>query len=75
MGPEETELRCREEGEEAESREISQGNQEYGQDGRRYRGHDMDQHGERAQQVENVPRHAPWIVNVDWGRCSNVTEL
>jgi hypothetical protein len=65
MGPEETESRCREEGEEAESGEISRGDREYGRDGRWYRGRDMDQRGERAQRVGNVPRHAPWIANVD----------
>ena len=47
------------------------------QDGKRDRGRDRggDRYGEKRQRMENVPRHAPWVANVDWDRCPNVADL
>jgi hypothetical protein len=46
-------------------------------DGRRERGHHRDRgrDGEKWQRMENVPRHAPWIANVNWEKCTSVPEL
>lgn len=45
-------------------------------DGGRERGHrDRDRDGEKRRRMENVPRRAPWVANVDWDRCTNVPEL
>jgi hypothetical protein len=64
-------------GKKRKSGEISRDDREYDRDGRRDRGRDRDRdrRGERGQRVEHVPRHAPWVANVDWDRCSNVAEL
>lgn len=57
--------------------EMSRDDREYDRDGRRERDHHRDRgrDGERRQRMENVPRHAPWIANVDWEKCTIVPEL
>lgn len=61
--------------------ELSRDDRESGRDGRRERGRDREQdrigdrYGEKRQQMGGVPRHTPWIANVDWDRCTNVAEL
>jgi len=66
-------------GKKRKSGEMSRDDREYDRDGRRERGHggerDGDRYGERRQRMENVPRYAPWIVNTNWDRCTNVAEL
>ena len=68
-------------GKKRKSGEISRDDREYDRDGRRERGHDggrdrdRDRYGERRQRMENVPRYAPWIENINWDRCRNVAEL
>lgn len=68
-------------GKKRKSGEMSRDDREYDRDGKRDRGHDRDRdrdrdrHGERRRRMENVPRHAPWVANVDWDRCPNVAEL
>jgi hypothetical protein len=68
-------------GKKRKSGEISRDDREYDRDGRRDRGRDRDRdrggdrYGEKRQRMENVPRCAPWIANVDWDRCANVAEL
>ena len=64
-------------GKKRKSGDISRGDGEYDRDSRRDRGRDRDRdrHGEKRQRMENVPRHAPWVANVDWDRCPNVADL
>ena len=68
-------------GKKRKSGEMAQDDREYDRNSRRgrgsdgERGRDGDRYGEKGQQMENVPRHAPWIANVDWDRCPNVAEL
>ena len=68
-------------GKKRKSGEMSRDDREYNRDARRERGRDgerdmdRDRYGEKRQRMENVPRHAPWIANTDWDRCTNVAEL
>lgn len=68
-------------GKKRKSGEMLRDGREYDRDGRgersrdRERGRGEDRYGERRQRMENVPRCAPWIGNVDWGRCTNVAGL
>ena len=68
-------------GKKRKSGEMSRDVREYDRDARRERGRDgerdmgRDRYGEKRQRMENVPRHAPWIANTDWDRCTNVAEL
>lgn len=68
-------------GKKRKSGEMSRDDREYDRDGRRDGGRDRDRdrdgnrHGEKRQRMENVPRHAPWVTNVNWDGCPNVAEL
>jgi len=65
-------------GKKRKSGEMSRDDREYDRDSRRDRGRDRDRDRDRYQygeRMENVPRYAPWIPNVDWDRCTNVAEL
>ena len=46
-------------------------------DSRRDRGHrrGRGRDGEKRERMEHVPRHAPWIANVNWEKCTSVPEL
>jgi len=63
------------------SGEMSRDDREYDRGGRRERGRGGDRgrgggpRGDERQRMENVPRFAPWIANVDWDRCTNAPEL
>jgi len=63
-------------GKKRKSGEMSRDDREYDRD-RRDRGRDRgsDRYGEKRQRMDNVPRHTPWIANVDWDRCPNVADL
>jgi len=66
-------------GKKRKSGEMSRDDREYDRDSRRDRGRGRDRdgyrHGEKRQRMENVPRHAPWILNVNWDGCTNAAEL
>ena len=64
-------------GKKRKSGEMSRDDREYDRDGRRERGHhrDRDRDGEKRWRMENVSRYTPWVANVDWERCANVSEL
>jgi len=68
-------------GKKRKSGEMSRDDREYDRDARRERGRDeerdrgKDRYGEKRQRMENVPRHAPWVANTNWDRCTNVAEL
>ena len=64
-------------GKKRKSGEMSRDDRDYDRDGRSERGHhrDRDRDGKKRQRMENVPRCAPWVANVDWDKCANVPEL
>lgn len=74
-------------GKKRKSSEMARDDREYDRGGRRdrdqrrdrdrdrYRDRDRDRDGERRQRMENVPRYAPWVANMDWDKCTNVPEL